>query len=652
MRNYLEINDDIAENSYCGIIQAIWKKMNLLIPDTEEGFYFIEDMKEKFKSEIDNNQAPIMLIGGTEAKEKYNEFYGTDEVVYNFGKFVSDLIKSGGDNLLINLCAEEHYLNTGSYPEYLEFELSGSDDDVIGDIIDDKFYGLNSQLYEKIKADYIDRGLITIDTNKKTYIDVINTIKDALINYPTDLIDDSKNYIESNITKIFESSTPVLRLKEFKTNAQQLIGDDKKFMDILKFIDKNIKESPSLNLLINIAKEEHLQNTGRANQPDSDETINKLKEYWSAGDSQIEDGIKSGIFDELKSNLMMQLRSDLIPDGKNKINKAPETIQDLKNVFNLNESHQNLQVFNPIGILVDDVHNNKKVAIVENDVLDVIENDNGYQFQTSNTQLTDLPDYEKLQLFNNALKSLSYNPTTNEFRPALDIWDFNIVINSDGDVLISDDYNTEPQIVDKSDLQELFSETINLLLTSDTIVDNTQHTQLLKDADNFILVANNFDKLVLFDDLIQLQGLDNQYAIVSSDSIPLNESEIDLQSNKELQFITGSQLKQSQKYSTYQELINNINKNIGINSESDVRNIFQQSINAEQNKKQKQLNQIEQLKSEQNKLNQSIKEKQNLLKIAMEDSPAADKLNIELQQLNENLDINLKKLDKLINSKK
>jgi hypothetical protein len=55
--------------------------------------------------------------------------------------------------------------------------------------------------------------------------------------------------------------------------------------------------------------------------------------------SEIEQAIKNGIFDQLKSNLIMNLKSDMIPDSKNTrivhvpeeapVSKLLEAIQDL-----------------------------------------------------------------------------------------------------------------------------------------------------------------------------------------------------------------------------------------------------------------------------------------------------------------------------------
>lgn len=641
MRDYLNTTD--APSSYCGIIQTIYKEFMKLTPTTEEGRNFVESLLQKWSEQVTNNFMPLLYIGGIENKDNYLKFKESDPTIYEFGILISNLIKTGDYNLLLNLCAEEHYKNTNVYPEWLETELRGTSEQCKNHILQNELEGINSELYENIKNDLIQSGELTIDESSLMYTKAINNIKNYILdNSKVDTFEGQK-LLDENIQEIFESNTPVLKLKEFKTNAQQVAPHDAKLMDILKFVNKNIKNSPSLNVLLNIAKEEHLQNTGRANEPDSDETIKALKDYWNAGDSEIEQGIKNGVFNNLKSNLLMNLKSDLIPDSnETKILNIPEQAP----MDKLLESLQDLEVFSPIGVLYDDEEKNQKYAFVEDDVyqIDVVDNSIIYN-SVDIKSISHIP--ESLLRFTQAFKELSYNPKTQEFKPALSKWDFNIQINNEGKVFLykSDEIAKTASMteIDLSDLRNLFVETLELF--KQTNISETEIKNLERDADNFVIVALNYNKLILFEDLIQLQSLfENTYAIIPSDNLFENDNQI-----SKPQIISGTNDKVSKTYKSFQELVNDINKNIGLKSEKSVNHLFSNNLNQEFKKNYERQLKIGSLNEQQKQLNQEIQSKNNLLKLAEPESPAQQKLQKELDKLNSDLDENLNQLNYYVN---
>lgn len=642
MRDYLNITD--SPNSYCGIIQKIDKALASINPMTPEGSSFVEDLKNNFYDNVLNNKMPLLYIGGIENKQKYLNFTSSEPQITDFGMNLSNSIKLGDYNLLINLCAEEHFKNTGVYPEWLESELRRTSEQCKQDILLDVFSTLNSELYESIKTDLISTGEISIDETAEMYSKIVSKIKNHIIaNSVLDTIEGQK-FLDANISKIFESNTPIMDLKEFKTNAQQVAPHDAKLMDILKFINKNVKNSPSLNVLLNIAKEEHLQNTNRADQPENDETIKSLEQYWSAGDSEIEQAIKNGVFNSLKSNLMMNLKSDMIPDSNStKIVSVPQEAPMVK----LLEAIQDLQVFSPIGVMWDDVETNQKLAFVEQDVFQLTQDEDSITYQTiDRNTLNNVPD--SLIRFTEALRELSYNPVDLTFKPSLNDWDFDIEINQDGEVILKsfDEVSNSGEItvIEKNDVKQLFLETLKLI--KDSGFSQEDLNSLQRDADNFIIVALNYDKLFLFDDLIQIQSLfENTYAIVPGDSLELtNEKE------NNVTVITGSVDKTTTKYKSHAELVNAINKNIGLKTEKSVNKLYESILIHESNKNIHRQNSISSLKESQDQLNSDIKSKSNLLKLAEENSPAYEKLSSELTVLNESLTENLNNLDKFVNN--
>ena len=195
-------------------------------------------------------------------------------------------------------------------------------------------------------------------------------------------------------------------------------------------------------------------------------------------------------------------------------------------------------------------------------------------------------------------------------------------------------------IEDISEVRELFVETLNLLELSETLTE--QDLALLRrDADNFVIVAMNWKKLYAFDDLLQIQSLnENQMVIIPADI---------MEGNGTKQILVGTNQKKTEEYKSWQELVNNINRNIGLKTENSVNKIFESKLSNEINQNIEKVNKINQLKNQQQQLNQDIQSKQNLLKIADPNSPAQEKLQSELDKLNSDLDINLQELDMLVN---
>jgi hypothetical protein len=141
--------------------------------------------------------------------------------------------------------------------------------------------------------------------------------------------------------------------------------------------------------------------------------------------------------------------------------------------------------------------------------------------------------------------------------------------------------------------------------------------------------------------LLQIQSLnENQMVIIPADIVNDNGTK---------QILVGTNQKKTEEYKSWQELVNNINRNIGLKTENSVNKIFESKLSNEINQNIEKVNKINQLKNQQQQLNQDIQSKQNLLKIADPNSPAQEKLQSELDKLNSDLDINLQELDMLVN---
>lgn len=642
MRNLLSIQGE--PNSYFSVLKNIEEKLNNILPITEEGKELIRVLTNTFYEEIEKNGAPLLAIGGVEAKEKYAEFVTRDLIVFEFGNFVSKQIKSGNNNLLINLCAEEHYLNTGIVPEWIEAELNAGDSQITNWLQTDTFDTLNSDLYSNIKSDMIASGQREIEQNLATYSEVLRKLKDRIGN-DFELLDDTTKFqLKPYFNRIFESATPMLSVSEFKTNAQAISADNNTLQELIKFIDKNTKNSaPSLNLILGIAKEEHIENNLKHNLPAIDKVVEKIEEYKDSSDSEIEQAIRNGIFKNTNSKLLNNVKVDidgLIPDDMNKSKNTITKVPEQAPIDKLLESLQDVAVFNPLGTVFEDFETNQKIAYINGDMFAM----ESFKDRINFTPVANNNFPDNLIKFNDALHNLKYNPFDNSLEPSSDLWDFRVYISLDG-IYIETKYNpmNTRQEIPVEDLSQLFAETIEILMEKDITPEQLEELKL--DANRFLIIASNKDKLIQFGDLMQIQNLNtDKYVIVPTDVV-MNESE------DVVKKIVASSEGKEESYPTYQELVWNINKRVGIETEKSIGEIFKAQLFKESSNKIMIEQKITTLKTQQSELNKQIQTKQELLKIAESDSPASIKINKELETLNKQLEDNINEIESLLVAK-
>ena len=151
-----------------------------------------------------------------------------------------------------------------------------------------------------------------------------------------------------------ESITPLLTLKPFITGAEKIAGDDVKLSELIGFLKKSITGNADLNFLINLCKEEHYAELGRMSHPSPKSTIKDIEDHFNDPGTVIEEGIRAGVFDNLKSKLLNKIKSDL---------------QVAKPQVKLNESEVlfsgNLVKYSPIGLRYEDIEKNRLVMLTE-----------------------------------------------------------------------------------------------------------------------------------------------------------------------------------------------------------------------------------------------------------------------------------------------
>ncbi len=462
-----------------------------------------------------------------------------------------------------------------------------------------------------------------------SYPSIVNQIAEKLSMAKSESFQ-ANEMIQKALVTMNESNTPMMDLREFTTNAEPLAKTDATLAEILSFVTKNVK-SGDLNFLVNMAKEEHFKEMTRAGFPSVDDTIKSCQEYFNEPSSVIEQAIKNGIFDSLKSNLMMDLKSTIVDDGKTKIVKPSEVVMQLNenNVF----YNKNLVAYNPIALRMEDIKNNRILFLTESDVLSYSRETKDFCAIT-NVELMNLeiPETHKRMML--TIQELSYNPEVNTFSPAFE-WDFNLLINNAGEIIMSDKQNNNEIPVAKEDLPTLLMESISVY---EKTTPGFNKANYLRDADNIILMVENHSKLVKLDSLSVIRNLNESSNYVI----------IDPKSQKTPRLIAGSNIKETELFESYLDLNNACSEKLGIQ----LTGLFESQLDFEKQFNHDKNNQIAELLEEQGNLNTLITENNSLLGIAEEGSPAYERLVESKLDLAGKIELNIQNLNHYKNTHK
>lgn len=445
---------------------------------------------------------------------------------------------------------------------------------------------------------------------KNSYPAILSVISEKLMSAEADTIAGTE-ILKNAFVKLQESVTPVMDLKEFTTNAETLAPHDAKLGEIVDFVRKNVK-SGDLNFLINLCKEQHISNQTRAGFPAPQQTIKIIESEFNEPASIIEAGIKKGIFDALDSNLLMSLKTDL-GASKNPIDKeAAKGNVDL-------QLFENFAIYHPVGIRYE--KDDSIVMLTENCVLEKI----GDAFSqiagdaVDAVQNISIP-YRRLM---QSISSLPYDPN-NETFSLNNEWDFDLTIQNDGKVVATVGDVNKP--IDNADVPKLLLESINKYAAFNSDFDRQSY---VNDADNFIILMENHNKLIKMDTYKVIKNLD------SNDFVILNESA------KNAVIVAASKSVNQPKNHT--ELLESVS-NIVNGKINDFKPLFESQIAIEQNQAFERQETLNNLFEQQKELNIGIKKTRQLKNIAEADSPAFEqlfetetKLEAKLKLVNEQL---------------
>jgi hypothetical protein len=407
--------------------------------------------------------------------------------------------------------------------------------------------------------------------------------------------------------RLNESITPMLELKEFTTAAEKIAGDDVSLKEIIDFVRKRAVTG-DLNYIINLCKEEHFKNMGRLNHPKPEETLKAIEEKFGEPSSVIEQGIKSGIFDNLQSALFNKIKSDLSVEKPKKLNESQTLI------------NGSLVKYSPVGIKFEDLKNNQIVYLMESEII-------GFKRETKNfvalmESEISIPDEHKKLL--RAINTCAYSPEIEVFS-LNENWDFNLELHKTGLVTING------KEIPKDKVKDLLLESIQVYVADPLKVKNFNKINFLNDADNFVMLMENHQKLIKFDNLETIKNLnENSYIIFEKDVVESNEPKI----------LASSDVK-NKLFESYQDMLATSEKILG----NSIVSLFEHNLINEQQLIAERNSKIVELNEQQKDLNFQITKVQNLKSFAEQDSPALIKLNEQENILSKALDENLKNLN-------
>lgn len=486
---------------------------------------------------------------------------------------------------------------------------------------------------------------------KNSYPAIVEKIFEKIKEAETDTIAGNQ-LVKELYSKLNESATPMLEVRQFITNAEKVSNDDASLKDVVDFCKKSATKG-DLNYIINICKEEHFMNMTRSGHPNPEETIKSIKEKFDEPGSIIEQGIRNGIFDCLSSNLLNNvkvslgiteenidktidaskdergnssenLNESIVPDDNSNTYPSNKDDKQKLDLQNLDEAYQYLMngfcKYTPIGIITEDKQNNRMVILTESDTLSF---DKSKQEFSKITDYT--PDNTTKRLFE-ALNEVSYDPEK-EYFTLNENWDFDLRLTNEGKCFISPKNVVRLKEIDSNNLQKLLLESINAYnLTSES------KKSFIRDADNIICLMENCDVIYKLDKLRVLRNLnENSYVMFDLH---------DVKSTNTPNILSVNGLK-SEFHKSFGSLCESVNNTIKF----DCKKLFESELIAETHQLNERQSKVTSLMEEQKILNEQITKVTNLKKLAEDNSPAMDKLNEQENMLRNKLDNNIKDLN-------
>lgn len=437
-----------------------------------------------------------------------------------------------------------------------------------------------------------------------SYINIVDEITEVIKNAEASTLTGAQ-LLSEVYDKLNESKTPIMELRAFQTGAEAIAGDDVKLKDILKFITKKVTTNGDLNFLINLCKEEHFSELTRLNHPSPEATVKSIEDEFSKPGSVIEQGIKSGLFDGLKSKLLNRIKVDLSITEDKPLNES-------KILFN-----NNLVKYSPIGIKLEDIDNNRLLMLTESEIFSLDRVNKSFSKVTDNVNIPE--SHGRLMT---ALNSCGYSPETNSFC-LNENWDFNLQLNANGEVTVND------RPIPQNKVKDLLLESVKTYVGDPMKVEGFNKLTYLKDADNFIALMENHKHLICLDTIEVIKNLnESSYVILDKSGVyEKNEPKV----------LSSSNGYSNKLFESYGELVSTVNTLLS----QPITNLFESQLSKEAELINDRNSKIVSLNEAQKEINENIEKVRNLKNLAQVNSPAMETLNSQetvlLTKLNENI---------------
>lgn len=595
---------NVNPNSYAAIVQKITGMVRDLNADSERGRMLVEDTYKGLTQSI----VPLHFVRDF-ITESSRDYYNGDASLKAATALMEKLLVSHNSlNYQIGVAREEHIIEltkmgiTDPFESLKSIENEFHQPDTVIKI------NLEQGLYDTLHSEYLKKIKEQLDIKTENdklaqngYQAVVNNVASAIYNTKAET-KKGANLLKTTFQALMESETPMLVVKEFITNAEQLDDVDATMGELMKTIKKHIHGN-DLNYIINLCKEEHFANLNRSGHPDVKSTIADIEKLLQLPGNQIAELIKKGAFDKLDSKLLNETKVSL----DMYVDETEDAAAELNE--NYYESPKGFQSYTPIGFMVDDKKHGK-VMLVECCVLSYNQEHNMFN-QVEGFS----PTYSQQHLLK-AIQETPFNPATDEYIVNIQNTGIDEDFEMSLDTTLGEVYIQQEKVASE-DVRPMLAQKIASLQAAGHVVE-----PLVVQVDNFLALVENKDSLVRFDTLNSV--------MYNGNKIVLNEKQILQEGSQPVQRL----------FESYTAMVNESSKQLGV----DISELYKPCLDGELGVATQRAMEKEKLISEQKNLNAEITKLEALLKVAEPNSPAEERLTREIYQARKKLDKVLQEL--------
>ena len=600
-----------SQNSYAAVVQKMREYFQSLEPTTLDG----KSLVDITVTALNKSDCPLHAVRDfIHASEDLLD----DPVIVKACQYIKSLLKFNTNlNFQIGICREEHLLHLKQMlvqnpVEYLESqipldEFDRSEVELRESIRNGVFDSLQSNTLQSIKNRLEIQPIETVMT-ERGYQSIVSQISEKLGSTVAQT-ESGKELIEFTQRALYESSTPMIKIREFVSGAQSLMKEDTKLADVIKFC-KKITDTDSLNFLVNLCKEEHFENLTKAGHPNPEKTIEEIKEYFNLPDGEIKKQIEAGVYDMLDSKLLNDIKRSLSIEIK-----EPE-IQGsvLKLGGRLNES---ISCYHPVGFSFP-TKEGKTKFLMEGQIFD---------YDVDNEMMLQDADYEpsdKIRTLGESMRSLNYDETTNSY--ILEFLNLRYEYNIDNDEILEVYEDGTSHVIDDTQLEQQLIEFVN-----------NNNPNMVKpyiaEIDAFRRMVRNSSKLIKFDTVTVIKNRQNNRSVIV-DSEPTTP-----------RYVNGGNLSVFDSFSEMAlQITNDLDVTGNFGTVQSIQKLYDVDIYQEMQEKQTFQTAKMELEQELKNLNSELIKLKSMLEIIEKDSPAYDEIFKQYQDTDNRMKLLIEEL--------